>query len=364
MPELTVQLGNRSYPVLLDDPRSFVEVLRDSVPAQRYAVVTNDTIAGIYGDLLDSWRSELDPVMHIMPDGEQYKHIGTWKEVLDTLLEARLDRGTVIIALGGGVIGDIAGFAAASFLRGVRFVQVPTTLLAMVDSSVGGKTGVNHSMGKNLIGAFHQPSLVWIDTKFLATLPQREFRSGYAEVFKTAFIGGRDAFDFITDTHDRILQQQRDAVCEAIRRSVEIKAGIVAEDEREAGKRALLNFGHTFAHALEKYYDYTGILHGEAVHWGMHCAIDLARRTSMLPKEDAERYDAMIGRILHPQLPTRPTGEALFSAMFSDKKVSDGKLRFILPTVPGTSEIRADIPRSAVMETLEEVFGGGFSSAG
>jgi 3-dehydroquinate synthase len=241
-------------------------------------------------------------------------------------------------------------------MRGIDYVQVPTTLLAMVDSSVGGKTAVNHPMGKNLIGAFHQPRLVWIETRFLSSLPDREFFAGYAEVFKYAFIGGPEMFEFIERTHEDLMAKGREALNEAIHRSVLIKAGIVSEDERESGKRALLNFGHTFAHALENHYNYIGILHGEAVHWGMICALNLARRLEMIPAAMERRFESIGGKMLRPSLPSHPKPEELYPAMFSDKKVRGGALRLILPTTPGVAVVREGVPEEAILATLTDVF--------
>jgi 3-dehydroquinate synthase len=291
----------------------------------------------------------------VIPDGERHKTTDTWRGILDTLLEARLDRHSVVIAFGGGVVGDITGFAAAAFLRGVDYVQVPTTLLAMVDSSVGGKTGVNHPCGKNLIGAFHQPCMVWVDLAYLDTLPRREFIAGYAELFKNAFIGGPDMFAFVRETHQDLIAAKPDALAEGVERSIRIKAGVVQEDEHESGRRALLNFGHTFAHALEQTFHYEGILHGEAVLWGMACACDLGKRIGTVPPAARAEMDELIGRMPLPALEGVSDAETLYEAMFSDKKARGGTLRFVLPAEPGVSVVRADVPKSAVLETLRTV---------
>ncbi len=350
---LTVDLGTRSYPVYIDEPTALADLLDSQFPGRSVALVTNETIRQLYGERIDAWEKRLRIVECVIPDGEEHKTLQTWSGILDRLLEARLDRGTVLVAFGGGIVGDVGGFAASAFLRGITYVQVPTTLLAMVDSSVGGKTGVNHGMGKNLIGAFHQPELVYIDTAYLDTLPERELVSGYAEVFKYGFIGGREMFDFIADNHEPILARDREKLLEAIRRSVSIKAEVVSADERESGNRALLNFGHTFCHALEKYFNYQGILHGEAVHWGMALAVDLGIRVGTIPKRYIKEYERLMVHSIKPTLPSIPSAEELYDMMFSDKKVKKGKIRFVLPEKPGTSGIYDTVERAPVIETLE-----------
>jgi 3-dehydroquinate synthase len=353
---IPVSLADRSYTVHIDEPASFTETLSAQFPSATFVLVTNRTLETLYASTFTVWEKKLPLGRFSIDDGEQYKTIDTWRSILDFLLGSRLDRNTVIIAFGGGVVGDIAGFAASAFLRGVACVQVPTTLLAMVDSSVGGKTGVNHPMGKNLIGAFHQPKLVWIETGMLASLPDREFNAGYAEVFKYAFIGSKEMFDFISKHHTAIVSREKELLTEAITRSIAIKARIVMEDEHESGNRALLNFGHTFGHALEKFYDYQGIMHGEGVWWGITCAIDLGKRIGTIHKKHADDYDALIEKIALPPLPLKPDVSALYTSMFSDKKVRSGKLRFVLPKEPGSSILTSDVAESAVKETLTNVF--------
>jgi 3-dehydroquinate synthase len=359
--EITIALGSRSYPIVLEHHAqgSFPARLREVCGERPYALVTNVTLEKLYAPLLAQWRDELGiEVVHVIPDGEQYKTLATWQGILDALLAARFDRGAVLIAFGGGVVGDITGFAASAFLRGVAFVQVPTTLLAMVDSSVGGKTGVDHPMGKNLIGAFHQPSMVFADTFFLDTLPRREFVAGYAEVFKNAFIGGRAMFDYIGSAHERILSMDPDELRRAIEKSIRVKAAVVEADEREtSGQRALLNFGHTFAHALEVTLGYERILHGEAVLWGIACACELGKRIGSVAPAAIPFYDALLAKLPLPALCGTPSSDALYQAMFSDKKASGGSLRFVLPTEPGESEVRGNVPREAVLATLRAVLG-------
>ncbi|MBD3244131.1 MAG: 3-dehydroquinate synthase, partial [Chitinivibrionales bacterium] len=235
------------------------------------------------------------------------------------------------------------------------FVQVPTTLLAMVDSSVGGKTGVNHAMGKNLIGAFHQPRMVWIDTAYLDTLPRREFVAGYAELYKNAFIGGRAMFNFVKEHHDAMFAPRRDALADGIERSVRVKAAVVQQDERESGVRALLNFGHTFAHAFERFFGYDRIMHGEAVLWGIACACDLGERIGTIPEQCRPIYRELLAKLPLPRLPSAPDTKRIYEAMFSDKKTRDGKLRFVVPLEPGGSRVQDGIEGGDVLATLDKV---------
>jgi len=356
---LTVKLSDRSCPILIGEGirADLPAHLTRQFPRSRFVIVTNTTLAGLYAKLLASWKSALHATVVTMPDGEQHKTVRTWSTILDELFAARLERSSVLIAFGGGVVGDVAGFAAASFLRGIDYVQVPTTLLAMVDSSVGGKTAVDHPAGKNLIGAFHQPRSVLVDTGFLETLPPREFVAGYAELFKYAFIGGAPMFSFVNKHYDELLAGRQEVLVEGIRRSLAIKARVVAADEHETtGVRALLNFGHTFAHALEKCFNFRGILHGEAVIVGMACACDLGRRIGTIPAKALPEYEEILWGLPPTTLPGACDPAAIHDAMFSDKKVAGGALRFVLPTVPGSSIVTADVPKKAVMATLRAVF--------
>lgn len=358
--KITVHLGSRSYPIILDNNvfNSFPVKIREKFPKNRIAIVTNTTIARLYRPVIASWKKKLSCEVFAIPDGEKYKTLATWNSVLDFLLKSKQDRKSIVVALGGGVVGDIVGFAAASFLRGVSYVQIPTTLLAMVDSSVGGKTGVNHALGKNLIGAFHQPSLVWLDTAFLKTLPCREFLAGYAELFKYAFIGGRGMFDFVAKNHEKMITGDKSVLLEGIRRSVEIKAAIVESDEKEeSGRRALLNFGHTFAHAIERFYNFRQVLHGEAVFAGMRCACGLGMRMGLVPAASRITIAAMCKKLPWISLPSLPDAHRLYKAMFTDKKMRDGKLAFVLPVGPGTSMIKRDVPKKDVLKTLRAVLG-------
>ncbi len=354
--ELTVTLGSRSYPIVLEEgiAASLPLRLKRDFPKSTFGLVTNGVIRGLYGKLIDAWCNELNLIVHCMPDGERYKTLETWGKIFDTFIPAKLERSSVIIALGGGVVGDVAGFAAATYLRGIACVQVPTTLLAMVDSSVGGKTAVDHPAGKNLIGAFHQPSLVWIDTAFLDTLPLREYRAGCAELFKYGFIGGTELFDFIAAHGPSLLDPAGgEALPEAIRRCIAVKAGVVERDEYETrGERMFLNFGHTFAHALEKHSGFEKLLHGEAVWWGMRCAYELGRILGTIPEASRDRYETMVRMFPRPLLPPLEIGEVI-AAMRFDKKVTGGAITLVVPAAPGFSVVRRDVSADEVRKAIE-----------
>ena len=315
---ITVELGERSYPIVIGGG-----LLGGGLDLSAYVsgpdclVVTNETVEPLYLEALTAGLTDKQVRAISLPDGEAYKTLETVEDILDTLVEGGANRDTTVIALGGGVVGDIAGFAAASYMRGVDFIQVPTTLLAQVDSSVGGKTGVNHAAGKNLIGAFHQPRAVLIDTDTLRTLPDRELRAGLAEVIKYGAIVDADFFAWLEANIDALLTCDPEVLAVAIRRSCELKAAIVAEDERESGRRAILNFGHTFGHAIERCQGYGEWLHGEAVAAGMVMAAQLSAVDNAL----AERIGNLLERA---GLPTRPPAIAatdLLAAMGMDKKV-------------------------------------------
>jgi 3-dehydroquinate synthase len=292
-----------------------------------------------------------------LPDGEQYKTLDVLGRVFDALVEARLNRDACVIALGGGVVGDMAGFAAACYQRGIDFVQVPTTLLAQVDSSVGGKTGVNHPGGKNLIGAFHQPRAVISDLATLRTLPPRELRAGLAEVIKYGLVDDADFLAWIEQNVEALLALDMQALGYAVRRSCEIKARIVAADEREHGQRALLNLGHTFGHAIETAAGYGEWLHGEAVAMGMLLAADLSQRLGWIDVTDVERVRALLRRAELP-VAAPPIGAArAFELMGMDKKVLQGRIRLVLLRKPGAGIVSGDYPADALQETLRAHFG-------
>ena len=327
---LTVELGERRYPIVIGSGLlGGAFDLAEYVTGPDCLVVSNTTVAPLY---LEKLRANLGDksVSHIeLPDGEQYKTVATMQSILDQLVASGANRDTTIIALGGGVVGDIAGFAAACYMRGVRFAQVPTTLLAQVDSSVGGKTGVNHSQGKNLIGAFHQPGIVMIDTDTLDTLADRELSAGLAEVIKYGAICDLDFFAWLEDNIEALLNREPDALVHAIRRSCELKAEVVADDEREAGRRAILNFGHTFGHAIEHCQGYGAWLHGEAVAAGMIMAAKLSG-------VEGERLASLIARAGFADVaPPDITPDDWTSAMGMDKKVQGRRLRFVLLRTSG-----------------------------
>ncbi|MEM8981579.1 MAG: 3-dehydroquinate synthase [Pseudomonadota bacterium] len=346
---VSVELGERSYTIriaanALGEPAGLAKF----VSGPDALIVSNDVVAPLYADRV---RASLNGVRHelvVLPDGEQSKSLQTIATVLDHLVAMNANRDTTVIALGGGVVGDISGFAASVYQRGVNFIQVPTTLLAQVDSSVGGKTGVNHPAGKNLIGAFHQPVHVLIDTTTLATLAPREYASGLAEVIKYAVLGD---IDFLTwlETHMAALREQEPTyVADAIRHCCKMKASIVANDEREQGSRALLNLGHTFGHAIETVAGYGEWLHGEAVAAGMV----MAAVASGLPNDAVGRLQRLLDSAGLPVAPPSLGSEALWAAMQLDKKVQDGKLRLILLRALGDAFVTADVDESALHAAL------------
>ena len=358
MEKITVSLGDRSYPItiaagLFNDPASFWPLQA----GDNAMLVTNQTLAPIYLDKLAALLSDagvkVDQV--ILPDGEQYKTLAVMDEVFTALLQKPHGRDTTLIALGGGVIGDLTGFAAASYQRGVRFIQVPTTLLSQVDSSVGGKTAVNHPLGKNMIGAFYQPASVVIDTDCLATLPPRELASGLAEVIKYGIILDGEFFQWLEHNLDALLALDKTAMAYCIRRCCELKADVVAADERETGLRALLNLGHTFGHAIEAHMGYGNWLHGEAVAAGMVMAARTAERLGQFSAADTDRIIALLQRAGLPvNGPASMTAEAYLPHMMRDKKVLGGELRLVLPLAIGRSEVRGGVAHDMVLAAIND----------
>ena len=346
---LTVDLADRSYPIvigagLLQDGFD----LSSNLAGRDCLIVSNETVAPLYLEKLQKCLPGIRQTKLSLPDGENYKTMSTAEAVLDALVGSRAGRDTTVIALGGGVVGDIAGFAAACYMRGVAFIQVPTTLLAQVDSSVGGKTGVNHPGGKNLVGAFHQPQIVLVDTDTLSTLPDRELRAGLAEVIKYGAIIDRDFFAWLETNMQALLKRDANALVHAIRRSCEIKAQIVHEDERESGRRALLNFGHTFGHAIENSLGYGEWLHGEAVAAGMLMAATM----SGIDKNDLGRLRALLVAAGLPVRSPRVGSAQLREVMQMDKKVQAGKLRFVLLRTLGDAFVTADYDEDRLHEVL------------
>ncbi len=347
---LSVDLGDRSYPIIIGQGLFGGEVrLSDYMQAGDCLVVTNDVVGPLYAEKLRPALGDIEATIVTLPDGEAHKTLATMASIIDELVAARAGRDTTIVALGGGVVGDVAGFAAAAYMRGIDFVQVPTTLLAQVDSSVGGKTGVNHPAGKNLVGAFHQPRCVLIDTDTLATLPARELSAGLAEVIKYGAIVDAGFLAWLEQNIDALRARDADALAFAIARSCEIKAEVVAEDEREAGRRAILNFGHTFGHAIERCQGYGDWLHGEAVAAGMI----MAARLSGLPAEDVARLRELIARAGLPVEPPAIDKAEMLKAMGHDKKVSGKRLRFVLLREFGDAYVTADYDAARLDRILE-----------
>ena len=324
---ITVDLGDRSYPIIIGSGLLGGGFdLAEYVAGPDCLVVSNETVAPLYLEKIRPCLAGKTVETIVLPDGEAFKTLDTVASILDALVAMKAGRDTTVVALGGGVVGDISGFAAACYMRGVAFIQVPTTLLAQVDSSVGGKTGVNHPRGKNLIGAFHQPQVVLIDTDTLGTLPERELRAGLAEVIKHGAIADGEFFGWLEDSMAALVNKDPGALAQAVRRSCEIKADVVAEDEREAGRRALLNFGHTFGHAIENCLGYGEWLHGEAVAAGMVMAAEL----SGLSETETARLRAMIANAGLPVAPPGIGADEMLHAMGRDKKVQGKSLRFVL----------------------------------
>ena len=347
---IPVSLGARSYRVEVGDGLLSSSDLSAQVPGRHALIVTDENVAPLYLAGVQSALSAKRVHTVVLPAGEQEKTLDRFAQLMQALSTLGASRDVTVIALGGGVIGDLAGFAAACWMRGVRFVQLPTTLLAMVDSSVGGKTAVDLPGGKNLVGAFHQPAAVIADTRTLSTLPDRELRAGLAEVLKYGAIGDPGFFAWLEAHADALLARDGAALETAIATSCRHKAGVVARDETEQGERMLLNFGHTFGHAIETEQAYGGLLHGEAVALGMLLAARLSARLGRAPMADADRLQALLERFgLPTTLPTGLSPPALLERMRLDKKAVSGRLRLILWRELGHAEVVADIPESAIV---------------
>jgi 3-dehydroquinate synthase len=359
MQRVTIDLGVRSYPILIGPGLlRDAEVLTSAIAARDVLVVTNEVVGPLYlGELLQGLAGKRVGRV-LLPDGERHKTLAVAGRIFDALVAERMNRDACVVALGGGVVGDMAGFAAACYQRGVDYVQAPTTLLAQVDSSVGGKTGVNHPGGKNLIGAFHQPRAVLSDVSTLSTLPARELRAGLAEVVKCALVSDRSFLAWLEENVESVLGLEPEALEHAIRRSCEIKAEIVAADEREQGRRALLNLGHTFGHAIETATGYGEWLHGEAVAAGMVLAADLSRRLGWLDESDVGRVRDLLRRAGLPVSAPAIGAERALELMGMDKKVLAGRIRLVLLKRPGEAVVTGDCPAAALHATLAEHFGG------
>ncbi len=358
MKTLTVDLGDRSYPIFIgQDLLSQKQLVTKYVKAKQVMVVTNDVVAPLYLqrvlDLFDDFQVE-----HvILPDGEEYKNLTILNVIFDQLLTKHCDRQVTLVALGGGVIGDMTGFAAACYQRGVPFIQIPTTLLAQVDSSVGGKTGVNHPQGKNMIGAFHQPQCVLIDTETLKTLASRQLSAGLAEVVKYGLINDLTFFEWLEQHTQALLNLEPNAIAYAVERACMDKANVVAQDEKEKGMRALLNLGHTFGHAIEAGLGYGQVLHGEAIAIGMVLAAKMSRHLGWIDEQAVERIKAILQTLHLPVvIPQALHVEEMLKLMQVDKKVQAGKIRLILMQGIGQSLIVDDYPAEILKQTLVEGF--------
>jgi 3-dehydroquinate synthase len=350
---IEVKLGDRSYPIYIGaGAMGLKQAFDEVIPARDVLIVTNTTVGPLYASRLSGALAPRRCLEVALPDGEVHKTLANVSRMLDVLVANRFARDSCVVALGGGVVGDMAGFAAACYQRGIPFVQVPTTLLAQVDSSVGGKTGVNHPGGKNLIGAFHQPAAVFADTDTLATLPDRELRAGLAEVIKYGLIVDREFFDWLEANATRLLARDTAALTHAIKRSCQIKAEIVARDEREQGDRALLNLGHTFGHAIESATNYATWLHGEAVGAGMLLAADMSQRLGWVSSADVARVEKVLQQFELRTDVRELTAATLAEKMKIDKKVAAGRIRLVLLKAIGKSVVTGDYDDAALRETL------------
>lgn len=360
MQKIRVELGDRSYNIVIDN--NFLKEIGKTLVrfefSNKLALISNPTVYNLYGDVVSRSLKDsgFDLTEIIIPDGEEYKSFSWAQNIYGEMLKARLDRRSAMIALGGGVIGDIAGFAASTYMRGIDYIQVPTTLLAQVDSSVGGKTGVNHPLGKNMIGTFWQPSIVWIDIDTLKTLPRRELLSGLSEVIKYGVIRDEGLFDFLEANQNLILDLDENALTYIIKRSCEIKSEVVSKDERESGLRAILNYGHTIGHAIETVTEYKGYLHGEAVAIGMYVEARLSQMLGFIDGKQVNRIKALIDSYNLPsEMPEGIDLNSLLSTMQIDKKTVSGELSFILPEKIGTVKIQKGVLLEEVKKALKTV---------
>ena len=356
MRTLSVNLGERSYPIHIGTQLLHrADLINPHLAGDQVMVVTNETVAPLYLDVLSKALTDVETLdTVILPDGEKFKNLETLNRIFDELLAARHNRKTTLIALGGGVVGDMAGFAAACYQRGVDFIQVPTTLLSQVDSSVGGKTGVNHPLGKNMIGAFHQPNCVLIDTAVLGSLPARELSAGLAEVIKYGLIADAEFFSWLEANIEHLVNREPEALAYAIERSCQIKADIVAADEREGGIRAILNFGHTFGHAIETVQGYGNWLHGEAVGAGMMMACRLSAALGWISGDLVDRTEALLAAAGLPRVPpSTMTRSEFLQNMAVDKKVLDGRLRLVLLKACGQAVVTSDFEPEALTALLD-----------
>ncbi len=351
---LTVDLGDRSYPIHIGSGLlSKSELIQPHIMGATTVTVSNVTVAPLYLDKVHQLINQDANTDIILPDGEEYKNLETLNEIYTQMLESRCDRKTTLLALGGGVVGDVSGFASASYQRGINFIQIPTTLLSMVDSSVGGKTGVNHALGKNMIGAFHQPQCVIIDIDTLNTLDDRQLSAGIAEIIKYGYINDIEFIHWLDENMDKLLARDSEALTYAIYHSCNHKAKIVAADEKEAGQRALLNLGHTFGHAIETGMGYGKWLHGEAISAGMVMAAELSKEHGWVSASDVDSIRALLSKANLPIEPPKEINATQFSTLMSiDKKVQDGVLHLILMKSLGESFICSDFDKEALSRVL------------
>ena len=356
---IDVSLGYRSYPIFIGSGTIQSTDIAQYVGGSRLLVVSNTTVEPLYLDVIRDRLDGKSVDSVVLPDGEKFKNLDGLDLIFTALLRGGHDRKTTLIALGGGVVGDMTGFAAASYQRGVPFVQIPTTLLSQVDSSVGGKTGVNHRLGKNMIGAFYQPLAVVVDTDTLATLSEREFAAGLAEVIKYGLIADADFFVWLEDHLDELLRRDAGALTYAIERSCQIKADVVAADETEQGVRAILNLGHTFGHAIETFLDYSDWVHGEAVSSGMLMAAQLSASLGYVSVAEVARIRMILQRCGLPITPPKSMQVDDFKRLMQrDKKVLDGQMRVVILKSLGTAEVTADVPETHLRQLLMSACGG------
>ncbi|NRA56377.1 MAG: 3-dehydroquinate synthase [Gammaproteobacteria bacterium] len=357
MKQLEVQLGERSYPIYIGQGLfADGELITRHIKTNKVMLVTNTTVEELYLEQVKASLESAGKIVDctVLPDGEVYKTLETLNLIFDGLLQHQHGRDTCIVALGGGVIGDMAGFAASCYQRGVDFIQLPTTLLSQVDSSVGGKTAVNHPLGKNMIGAFYQPKAVYIDIECLGTLPATEFAAGMAEVIKYGIIWDQEFFDWLDIARVPIRALDAESLTRMIFRCCEIKAEVVSEDEQERGVRALLNLGHTFGHAIESEQGYGVWLHGEAVGAGMVLAATTSQMMGLITTQQTQQIEALIKSYDLPTVaPQEMNFDAFIKHMVVDKKVIAGKLRFVLPTAVGSAELRSDVSEDVLRQVIE-----------
>ncbi|MBQ4246360.1 MAG: 3-dehydroquinate synthase [Succinivibrio sp.] len=359
METITVGLEDRSYPIYIGTSLDCGSLIRDALPKVKdLMVVTNETVGPLYFDALKVQleKASFNVKVCVLKDGESYKTVDSWWQILTALMECQFGRDGAIVALGGGVVGDMAGFAASAYQRGIPFVQIPTTLLAMVDSSVGGKTAINHPLGKNMIGAFYQPKAVIADLNVLKTLPEREVSAGLGEVVKTGIIYDKDFFDFMSRDIEKVFDFDLATLSAIVKRCCEIKAMVVATDEKEHGLRAILNYGHTFGHAIEAFLGFGTWLHGEAVGLGMVIASALGTRRGYISEEDNLRMKELCLKAKLPvEIPEKMTGEDFITYMRHDKKVRSGVIRYVLPVAIGEVKILSDVSDDEVISLIESL---------